>query len=245
MNKLNIHYFQHVPFEDPGSIIEWASSNGHNLTSTKFYGTIVYPELTDIDWLIIMGGPMSVNDEDKFPWLAEEKRYIRRAIDSGKTVLGICLGSQLISNALGASVYRNAETEIGWYDVTLQPAAKSSGLFGHLDERWKVFHWHGDTFDLPEGAIHLAGSAGCRNQAYLYGTRVLALQFHPEPTVSLLQKMVDNGQDELIPGKYIMTSREELINESLAESVKKGLFILLDRFQGQEEDIRTGEGSPS
>ncbi len=229
MEKLNIHYFQHVPFEDPGSIIEWASLKGHNLTSTKFYEEIVWPDLSAIDWLIIMGGPMSVNDEDKYRWLADEKMFIRKAIDAGKTVLGICLGSQLISSALGAPVYRNKETEIGWYEITFQQEAKSSGLFSHLGSTWKVFHWHGDTFDLPAGAVLLAGSEACRHQAYLYGDRVLALQFHPEPTPDLLREMVDNGANELVPGKYIMTKRDELINASLAASVKRDFFALLDR----------------
>ncbi|HKK42237.1 MAG TPA: type 1 glutamine amidotransferase [Bacteroidales bacterium] len=233
MKKLNIHYFQHVPFEDPGSITEWALAGGHNLTSTKFYEETVYPALSEIDWLVIMGGPMGVNDEDKYRWLAEEKKYIKRAIDAGKTVLGICLGSQLISSALGARVYRNGETEIGWFDITFQPAAKSSGLFSHLGDSWKVFHWHGDTFDLPDGAVLLAGSDACRHQAYLYGDRVLALQFHPEPNEELLKKMVDNGAGELIPGRYIMTGRDELINGSLTDSVKKDLFLLLNKLPGQ------------
>ncbi len=229
MKNIRIHYFQHVHYEDPGSIIEWALSRGHVLTSTKFYGDFVFPEPDEFDWLIVMGGPMSVNDDDKYRWLVDEKQYIKRVIDSGKTVLGICLGSQLISSALGASVYSNQEKEIGWFDIEFSHDAGPTGLFTHIGERWKVFHWHGETFDLPEGAVHLAGSACCGNQAYLFGDRVLALQFHPEPTTSLLMKMVDNGSDELEQGKYIMTAREQLIDASLAASVKKDFFSLLDK----------------
>ena len=106
MKKLRIHYFQHVGFEGLGSIEEWVHLYGHSLTSTRFFERTSLPEISDIDWLIVMGGPMSVNDEEQFPWLADEKRFIRKAIDEGKTVLGICLGSQLVSAALGAGVYK-------------------------------------------------------------------------------------------------------------------------------------------
>jgi GMP synthase-like glutamine amidotransferase len=229
MKKLRIHYFQHVAFEGLGSIEEWISVSGHSLTSSRFFESAVFPEISDIDWLIIMGGPMSVHDEEHFPWLAKEKKFIRQAVDAGKTVLGICLGSQLISAALGARVYKNKEKEIGWFDIELTPLAQSGNLFFDMGSRLKVFHWHGDTFDLPENAIRLASSAGCKNQAFIYKDKVLALQFHLEPTRTSLQDMIERGRRELTTGKYVQTEMEILNNNQLVELCRNILFTLLCR----------------
>jgi len=229
MKKLKIHYFQHVPFEGLGSIEEWITLNGHSLTSTSFFERDWFPEISDIDWLIVMGGPMSVNDEEKFPWLREEKKFIKKAIDAGKVVIGICLGSQLVSAALDAKVYQNTEKEIGWFDIEFTCFAKSDKLFFDIGSRLKVFHWHGDTFDLPEKAVHLAYSAACKNQAYVYRDKVLALQFHLEPTAGSLQQMIDFGRKELKSGKYVQTEQELLEYDQLIESNREILFTLLDR----------------
>lgn len=227
--NLRIHYFQHVAHEGLGIIEEWISLHGHSLTTTKLFESAIFPGIADYDWLIVMGGPMSVHDEQIFPWLADEKKFIRNAIDSGKTVLGICLGSQLISNVLGAGVYKNKEKEIGWFDIEITPSAQPGNLFSDMGNRLKVFHWHGDTFDLPENAILLASSAGTKNQAYVYNRKVLALQFHLEPTLKLLQDMIEKGRKELTAGKYVQTEKEILAGKQLIESNRKVLFKLLDR----------------
>lgn len=229
MKKLRIHYFQHVEPEGLGSIGEWVRSSGHSLTSTKFYEQTDLPELSDIDWLIVMGGYMSVNDENEYPWLAEEKKFIKKAIDAGKTVLGICLGSQLVSAALGANVYKNSKKEIGWFDIETTCFAKTSKLLFDMTLKATVFHWHGDTFDLPEGAIHLAYSKACKNQAYLYMGRVLALQFHLEPTKEWINEMIRSGADELVAADYVQTGEEILKRIDLVDSNKQILFKLLDR----------------
>ena len=229
MKKLRIHYFQHVPFEGPGSIEEWTSLSGHSLTSTRLFEGGALPDISDFDWLIIMGGPMSVNDETQFPWLVVEKQYIRQAIDAGKTVIGICLGSQLVSAALGARVYKNEVREIGWFDIELSDFALSGYLFSGMKRKITVFHWHGDTFDLPENAIHLASSEGCSNQAYLYNRKVLALQFHLETTPESLNQMIDNGRNELTSGRYIQTEKEILSSSQKLESNRKILYMLLER----------------
>ncbi len=235
MKKLRIHYFQHVSHEGLGSIEEWIKTGGHSLTSTKFFKGEKLPEIKNIDWLIIMGGPMNVDDENKHPWLAGEKKFIRQAIESGKTVLGICLGSQLVSSALGAAVYKNKEKEIGWFDIELSKAAQSGDLFFGMGSRLTVFHWHGDTFDLPENAIHLASSAVCKNQAYVYKDKVLALQFHLEPTRDSLQDMLKDGIDEA-PGKFVQSEREILKNTDLIDQGKKNLFMLLARLAESKID---------
>lgn len=229
MKKLRIHYFQHVEHEGLGSIEDWIISSGHSLTSTKFFENADLPELSDLDWLIVMGGSMSVQDEKEYPWLIEEKKFIKKAIDAGKTVLGICLGSQLVSDALGAKVYKNQDKEIGWFDIEPTCFAKTSKLLYDMALRTTVFHWHGDTFDLPEGAVHLAYSKACKNQAYLYMGRVLALQFHLEPTKEWIREMVESGADALIAGKYVQTGEEILNNIDLVDSNKEILFNLLNR----------------
>jgi GMP synthase-like glutamine amidotransferase len=229
MEKLRIHYFQHVVWEGLGSIQEWVSSSGHSLTSTRFFEEFSLPEMSDFDWLIIMGGAMGVNDDQHLPWLTDEKKFIRQAIDEGKTVLGICLGSQLVSSALGAKVYPNKEKEIGWFDIELTCFAHTDGLFSDMPKRFPVFHWHGDTFDIPENAVHLAFSDACKNQAYIYNNKVLALQFHLEPTMDSLLQMIIHGGTELKSSKYVQT-REELLNEKqLIETNKTILFTLLNR----------------
>lgn len=235
MKKLRIHYFQHVAFEGLGSIEEWISASGHSLASTRFFENAKFPEISDFDWLIIMGGPMSVHDEEKYHWLADEKKFIRQAIDAGKKVIGICLGSQLVSVALGARVYQNKEKEIGWFDIELSHDARSDNLFSGLGSRLKTFHWHGDTFDLPEKAIHIASSEGTRNQAYIYNGKVLAMQFHLEPTLNSLQQMIDNGRNELSKGIYVQTENEILASVQLIESNRKILFRLLERLAAQGE----------
>jgi GMP synthase (glutamine-hydrolysing) len=227
MNKLRIHYFQHHPSEGLCSIEEWITSAGHSLTSTRFFENPTLPELTEIDWLIVMGGPMNVHDEKEFEWLAREKKFIREAIDQDKIVLGICLGSQLVSAALGARVYANNEKEIGWFDIELTTSAQS-GLFSEMGSILRVFHWHGDTFDLPENAILLASSAATENQAYIYKGRVLALQFHLEQTPDTMNEMIKTWREELSGGKYVQTAKE-LLNLELLESNKKILFRLLTR----------------
>jgi GMP synthase-like glutamine amidotransferase len=233
MKRLRIHYLQHVEYEGLGSIEEWVSSSAHSLTSTRFFESPALPAIADFDWLIVMGGGMSVHDEKQYPWLAEEKKFIRQSIDAGKTVLGICLGSQLVSSVLGAKVYRNLEKEIGWFDIEFTPIALSGRLFSGCDSRMTVFHWHGDTFDLPQNAVHIAFSEGCRNQAYLYNDRVLALQFHLEPMPESLNMMIGEGRKELKKDRYVQTEAEILSNMEHIGTTRKFLFELLDKLAEQ------------
>jgi GMP synthase (glutamine-hydrolysing) len=132
--------------------------------------------------LVVLGGPMNVDEVDKFPFLAREVEWIREAVDAELPLLGICLGSQLLAKAMGAKVYPNAVKEIGWYEIELEPAASDDVLFAGCTARETVFQWHGDTFDLPPGAVHLALSRACRHQAFRYGRAAWGLQFHIEMT---------------------------------------------------------------
>jgi len=206
---MRAHYFQHVHFEDPGSILAWLQKKGYEISSTRFYNNEKLPELQDMDFLIVMGGPMSVKDETDYPWLRQEKEFIKEAVQSGKPVLGICLGAQLIAEAMGGKVYPNGEKEIGWFQV--HSVESDKGVTFPFPDEIEVFHWHGETFSLPPEARLLAESAVCRNQAFQMGSRVMGLQFHLETTPQSLQAIVKNCADELTHGNYIQ-SQEQLLS---------------------------------
>ncbi len=205
---MHAHYFQHVPFEGLGSIEPWLREAGYTISRTAFFEAPELPEPDNLDLLIVMGGPMGVNDEDEYPWLAAEKAFIRQAIEAGKPVLGICLGAQLIAAALGARVYQNPCREIGWMPVRGIPGT-ASPVF-KFPSPMQVFQWHGDTFELPEGAVRLARSDACENQAFQFGTSVLALQFHLEMTPGGVADLVRECGDSLEPGPHVQTAGDML-----------------------------------
>ena len=228
---MNIHYLQHVPFEDLGSIATWAHKCGHRVTATHLYRDELPPSIASFDWLIVMGGPMGVHDEAEYPWLAAEKRFIEQAIVAGKTVLGVCLGSQLIACVLGARVYPNAEKEIGWFPIQLTDEAKRSALFADLPTTQDVFHWHGDTFDLPAGAVHMALSSVCENQAFVLNDRVVGLQFHLETTKQSAQGLIQHCHNELVPARFIQTAEEMVADEQRFTGINRTMEQLLDRLE--------------
>ena len=177
--------FRHVPFEDLGRIADALAAHQVECEYADLYRDRASPPDADAAaGLIFMGGPMSVNDD--LPYLRREEEFIRRAVAQGKPVLGVCLGAQLIARSLGARVYRNPAKEIGWFEIELAPAAADDGLFRGLPVRETVFHWHGETFDLPPGAVLLASSERCRHQAFRVGSSVYGLQFHPEVTPEMI-----------------------------------------------------------
>jgi GMP synthase-like glutamine amidotransferase len=227
---MNVHYFQHVPFEDLGSIERWLKTKSARISVTKFYEDANLPELHEIDWLIIMGGPMSVNDEHAYPWLQAEKKFIADAITNGKKVLGICLGAQLIASALGSKVYHNPNKEIGWFPIELVNQNENPNLKHIFPSRLEVFHWHGETFDLPAQAIPFARSEGCDNQAFRIGDRVFGLQFHLEVTPVTVTSLIEQCHSDLIPGRYIQSAAEMLSSSSKFQSINTVMDTLLDHW---------------
>ena len=199
---VKVHVLQHVSFEGLGNIEPWLHDRGAQITYTRFDDPAwKLPPVEGLDLVISLGGPMSVNDEAKLPWLAPEKAFVREAIQLGVPTLGICLGAQLMANALGARVYPGPQKEIGWFPV--EGVAHAEEVAFEFPATLKVFHWHGETFDLPQGAIRLAQSAVCANQAFQYGKRVLALQFHLETTPESLESLVTHCGDELVGSDFI------------------------------------------
>jgi GMP synthase-like glutamine amidotransferase len=206
--KMRAHYLQHVPFEGLGSIKPWLLEKGFEITSTKFFKSDFLPDPHLIDLLIVMGGPMSADDQERYPWIDSEIRFIHDVIQLNQPVLGICLGAQLIAKAMGAKIYPNAEKEIGWFPVEGISPGDTAGF--RFPQSMTAFHWHGETFDLPGGAVHLARSRGCEHQAFQIGTSVIGLQFHLETTRESSMALVTNCRDDLQKSKYVQTESDIL-----------------------------------
>jgi GMP synthase-like glutamine amidotransferase len=200
---MRFHALQHVSFETPGLLAGEIRERGFALRTTALYDHEPLPSTAEFDVLIVMGGPMSIHEEAEYTWLRAEKELITAAIREGKKVLGICLGAQLIAAVCGARVYPNPQKEIGFW-----PVRWVDGGFGPAGAVETVFHWHGETFDLPVGAVLLASTGACVNQAFSLGDRVLGVQFHPEVTEEIIRGMVGHEGWELVEGRYIQSAGE-------------------------------------
>jgi GMP synthase-like glutamine amidotransferase len=206
---MKVHVLQHVPFEGIGSMERWLAKRDATMGYTRFYESAKLPDPGRVDLVIAMGGPMSVDDEQAHPWLAPEKEFIRETIRLGQPVVGICLGAQLIASALGSRVYPGRHTEIGWFPVE---AVAADGDVFQLPGGLTAFHWHGETFDLPDGAVCLAKSEACDNQAFQIGRNVVGLQFHLETTPRSAAQLLQHCGHELVPGEFVQT--EEVIRDT-------------------------------
>ncbi len=226
------HYVQHVPFETPGVLLEWARKQGFEITSTRVFLDDHFPSPKELDFLVIMGGPMSVHDENIYSWLRKEKAFLKEALslENHSKILGICLGAQLLAEALGGEVIPGKYKEIGWFPIEFTPAALSHPLFEGFPENIQVFHWHGETFTIPKGALHIARSEACENQAFLYENNVLAFQFHMEVTQDIVAGLIENCSNELQQGPYVQNVEEIQGQKELFEHIHKYLFKLLDIF---------------
>jgi GMP synthase-like glutamine amidotransferase len=227
---LRLHYLQHVPFEGLGSIESWAIARACPITVTRLYANDAFPPLADFDLLVVLGGPMGVDETDTYPWLTAEKHFIKTAIHDEKSVLGICLGSQVVADVLGARVYRNAHEEIGWFPVRINPEVCQTSLLNHLPPQVTLFHWHGDTFDLPEQAIRLGSSEVCLNQGFSWQDRVLGLQFHLEATPDSVSAML--REEPYQPSMYTQSPEAIMAyNEGFTTSrtLMEGILDRLDK----------------
>jgi GMP synthase-like glutamine amidotransferase len=200
---MRIQCLQHVPFEGPAHFAAMAAERGWELAVTRLFDGEPLPGPETFDLLAVMGGPMGAHDDEIYPWLAGEKRFIERSINEGKRMLGICLGAQLIADVLGARVYKNRYREIGWFPVRRVNEAAASVIGQSLPDSFHAFHWHGDTYDVPSGAVRLAESSACANQGFAWEDRVAALQFHLEATPESVRALLDNCGDELDGSEYV------------------------------------------
>ena len=227
---MKLHFLQHVPFEGLGSIKSWAMERDLSISCTQLYNDEPFPEPSEIDFLVVMGGPMGVYEVDAYPWLSRELDYLKQVCSERTKILGVCLGAQLLASALGAGVYPGQEKEIGWYPIFAAPDINSTVLQNTLPERISVFHWHGDTFDLPADAIRLAYSEGCENQGFIVDERILGFQFHLETTKDSATELIENCREELVSGRFIQAETEILSNSARFVEINRLMNNVLDNF---------------
>lgn len=227
---MRIHWLQHAEHEDLGCLAPTLARRGEAVSLSRLWDGDELPAVSAFDALIVMGGPMNIYEHAAHPWLVGEKALIRAAIDAGKPVLGICLGSQLIADVLGGPVTRNAHSEVGWFEVTLNREGRAHPLFADWPETFAAFHWHGDTFAMPPGAQHLMSSEACANQGFVWGERVVGLQFHLEVTAADARVWLQHEQPA--PARYVQTP-EHILGDVERFALNNRLMMqLLQRWLG-------------
>lgn len=224
---MRIHWFQHVPFEDTGSMAQTLIERGHQLSSTHWYRNDAAPNINNFDALIVMGGPMGVYDEAIYPWLSTEKQLIKAAIAEHKIVLGICLGAQLIAEVMGAKVSANDYKEIGWFPLTIPETASTNPVAALLKASPLAFHWHGDTFDLPPHAQLLASSLGCKHQAFCIGDKVWGFQFHLETTRASAEALIHQCASDIDGSRYTQSAAAMLAEEERFAKINQTMSDIL------------------
>ena len=224
---MKIHYLQHVPFEGLGSIAAWAERHGYEVSCTRFWAGDALPAQQDVDFLIVMGGPMGVYDNEVYHWLKAEKDFLLETVRADKPILGICLGAQLLADVLGAMVRSNGQREIGWFPIA-HCLEIPKALADLLPDGQTVFHWNGDTFDIPQGALHLWTSVACRNQAFLFGPRILGLQFHLETTPESLARLIENCGDELVTAPWVQQAEGMAHHAEYFAAINRSMEGILD-----------------
>lgn len=224
---MRAHILVHADFEAPGYVEQWILEKGFQLNRTLIYNNEALPDVGDFDFLVIMGGPMSAYDDEQYPWMPKEKELLRQAIWAKKKVLGICLGAQLLASSLGARVYPNQHKEIGWWPVR-KVKSDVKTIFDSYPDEAVVLEWHGDTFDIPDGAVWIATSDAAKHQAFVYGDHVLALQFHPEANPESLAMLVDEERTGFKTSCYVQELDEIAAETRYFELGRTILYNLLD-----------------
>lgn len=208
----------------------WARQRGYEWTEILVPEAVRLPTPADTDCLVVLGGPMSAWEDARYPWLSAEKRLLEAFIAAGRPVLGICLGAQLLAEVLGAQTYRGPHQEIGWFDVDTTPQSQTHRLGALLPARFETFLWHGDTFDIPAGAVHLARSTAYPHQAFAW-ERVLALQFHLENRPDWVERLVARDADQLIASRTVQSAQAILATAPAAYRANNRLMEqLLDHW---------------
>lgn len=224
---MKVSIFKHIEFENPGYFIEYFSQRNFDVKVFNLYEG--EKPIANADIIVVLGGPMNIYEEEKYPFISDEKKFLTDSIKEGKKVIGVCLGSQLIADVLGSKVYKNLHKEIGWFPIRKSQTNKTK----FLPEKISVFHWHGDTFDLPAGANVLFHSEATKIQGFEYGSNVLAMQFHLEIDEEGIDELIRHCKDDLDDSSFVMSEKEIKEQWSLHSSGnKKLLWNILDQFLG-------------
>jgi GMP synthase-like glutamine amidotransferase len=222
---LKIHCLLHSTLGGEIHLPDWAASRGHAWVETVVPLVSKLPGPAEADCLVVLGGPMSVWEKESHPWLEGEKHAIASFIEAGRPVLGICLGAQLLADVLGAATYAGPLPEVGWHRVRAAAESRSHPVASVLPDELETFLWHGDTFDIPQGAVRIAGSGAFENQGFVW-ERVLALQFHLEVRPDWVRRLAERDADRLVAGGHVQ-SREVLLGRG--EQVYRANNALMDR----------------
>lgn len=232
---MNVLIIKHVDIEGPGLIENCLKQENILYQILNLNSNIHLPKLDDFTHIVLLGGPMNVYEEDRYPFLREEDLFIKEAIQRGKTILGICLGAQLIAKALGTKVFKAPVKEIGWYDVSLTKIGSNDPLFSNFPKTFPVFQWHEDTFEIPKAGKLIVTSTSVPHQAFRYGEGVYGLQFHLEVTEEMIQEWVETYEEEFKDlHSTPLFSKAEIMTETeikIETYKRRGMKFLKDFFR--------------
>lgn len=217
---MRINVLQHTPNEGPGSILSWAQKHGHQTYVYHPYQFGHLPKADETDMLVILGGPMSPNDD--LPWIKQERQLIKKLLDKGTPMFGACYGAQQITKTLGYPVSKAPAKEVGWAPVYLQ-----SHQIPGIPDKLLALHWHEEMFEIPKDAQLLFSSDQVKNQGFVLGHRVVGLQFHFEPLADNLREIVVNDYP-YIKGSVLGQSAEDILNTPVPAENEKVMFKILD-----------------
>ena len=231
---MNLLIVKHVDIEGPGLIEDCLRQERIPYQVLSLESGLHLPKLDDLTHIVILGGPMNVYEEDQYPFLKQEDLFIKEAIQRGKSLLGICLGAQLIAKALGAKVFKAPVKEIGWYDVSLTRIGSIDPFFSRLPKTFPTFQWHEDTFDIPHGAILIATSPLVPHQAFRYGDNAYGLQFHLEVTQDIIRELMETYEEEFEGPQLPLISKLKILADTKAKIgpyKKMGMTFLKNFFR--------------
>ncbi len=242
---MRLHLLEHDSYDfSQTNITFWARRRGHELHQTFLCNQEKLPDADSFDWLLVMGGTQHVWEVEKYPWLAEEKHFVRKMVNQGKPAVGICFGAQLLAETLGGEVFPNSHKEIGWHEIRLTAEGRSSFLFRNIPERFQSFHWHSDHFSLPPGCTTLARSNPTPHQAFVCGDRpVVGLQFHPEYTREMVRCFSREEGDEWVPDLFVSGKEKVLQETDLMRDTYWLLEALLDNVESRMKSVWSVDAS--
>ena len=232
---MRLHLLHHDVVDTSGTnISRWAENKGYAIEHTYLCNNEALPAMEAFDWLIVMGGSQHAWEEDIYPWLSAEKKFIIQALEDKKIILGICFGAQLLAETLGAEVFVNPHNEIGWHEVTLTPEGQRSYLFKNIPAQFTTFHWHTDHFALPPACTRLAYSEATENQAYISQERPIAgIQFHPEYPLESVKYFVREFGDKIQKGPYAAGKKKILSQTDQIPETYALMAAILDNMDHQ------------